>query len=272
MVYYRIIIAVSFIIPLIYLIHIKQTLPFFLLISGIITLGSLEFYNNLAFKRGLSPMTILGVAACLILSFSAYGGDILPEGGLPTRVSFALAGLIFLIFLAGLLSGKVAGAMGIIAITLLGMLYVSFPLTHLILLRRLPDGDKYLYLVFLVPWISDIFAYTVGSNWGRYRITPVISPNKTLEGCLGGGIAAVLITVLAKIFFLPAIPLWHALILGFVIAGLSQLGDLVESLFKRDAGVKDSSTWLIGHGGILDVFDSVILTAPALFYYLVISH
>lgn len=270
MLYYRIIIAISFIIPLIYLINLKQTLPFFLVISGIIILGSLEFYNNLAVKGRLSPMTMVGVTACLILSLSAYGGNILPESGLPTKVSFALMGLIFLITLTGLLREDISGSMSAIAITLLGLAYVSLPLTYLILLRRLPEGDKYLYFLFLVTWLSDVFAYTVGSKWGSSRITPVISPNKTVEGCLGGEVAAILAAVIGKIFFIPTMPLWHALILGFVLGVLAQLGDLVESLFKRDAGVKDSSSWLIGHGGVLDSFDSFTFTSPAFFYYLVI--
>ncbi|MEW5767692.1 MAG: phosphatidate cytidylyltransferase [bacterium] len=270
MLYYRIIIAISFLVPLIYLINLKQTFPFFLVISGIIILGSLEFCHNLAVKRRLSPMTIVGVAACLILSLSAYGGNILPETGLPTRVSFVLIGLIFFISLAGLLRQEISGSMSAIAITLMGVFYVSLPLTYLILLRRLPEGDKYLYFLFLVAWLSDVFAYTVGSKWGSSRITPVISPNKTVEGCLGGEVAAIFTAVIGKIFFIPAMPLWHALILGFVMGGLAQLGDLIESLFKRDAGVKDSSSWLIGHGGILDSFDSLIFTTPTLFYYLVI--
>lgn len=145
-------------------------------------------------------------------------------------------------------------------------LYVSFFLSHLILLRA---SDMTITLaVLLATWAFDIFAYFIGSNFGAIKVVPKISPNKTLEGMLGGFAAAVM--VLLVLTSLPLSPLRRTVI-GLLVAISAQTGDLIESKFKRFLKVKDSGTLLPGHGGFFDRFDSLILAAPAVFYLITLS-
>ncbi|MDI6799292.1 MAG: phosphatidate cytidylyltransferase [Actinomycetota bacterium] len=144
--------------------------------------------------------------------------------------------------------------------------YVSFFLSHLILLRA--SSATIALAVLLATWAFDIFAYFIGSNFGAIRVVPKISPNKTLEGMLGGLGAAVM--VLLVLTPLPLSPLRRAAI-GFLVAVSAQAGDLIESKLKRFLKVKDSGTLLPGHGGFLDRFDSLILAAPAVFYLITLS-
>ena len=164
-----------------------------------------------------------------------------------------------------------------VATTLLGFVYCGwFPL-HLLFLRNMggnidgwiipsPLGAGYCLLILFAVLVTDTFCYIVGCRWGKNKLSPVISPNKTIEGSLGG-------TTMCMIFSLGigiaiGLPWYHATILGLLIAVFAQIGDLCESMIKRDAGVKDSSNILPGHGGFLDRTDSYILTIPVVYYYL----
>jgi phosphatidate cytidylyltransferase len=164
-----------------------------------------------------------------------------------------------------------------VATTLLGFLYCGwFPL-HIIFLRNSGEatfmnliphaqGAGYCLLILFAVLVTDTFCYIVGCRYGKHKLSPVISPNKTIEGSLGG-------TVMCMVFSLGigiaiGLPYYHATILGLLIAVFAQIGDLCESMIKRDAGVKDSSNILPGHGGFLDRTDSYILTIPVVYYYL----
>jgi len=164
-----------------------------------------------------------------------------------------------------------------VATTLLGFVYCGwFPL-HLLFLRNMGDnidgwfipdplGAGYCVLILFAVLVTDTFCYFVGCKWGKHKLSPVISPNKTIEGSLGG-------TFMCMVFSLGigiaiGLPWYHAMILGLLIAVFAQIGDLCESMIKRDAGVKDSSNVLPGHGGFLDRCDSYILTIPVVYYYL----
>jgi len=117
-------------------------------------------------------------------------------------------------------------------------------------------------------WMCDTAAYFGGLAMGRHKLFVRVSPNKTWEGALWGFVAALLTMFVAQRLVLPYLQLHQALIIGMVIGGFGQIGDLVESLFKRDAGVKDSSSMIPGHGGVLDRFDSLIFVAPILYLYI----
>lgn len=153
------------------------------------------------------------------------------------------------------------------AATLFTPIYAGWLLTHIILLRQLPNGFNIVLLVLVATWSTDTFAYFVGINLGRRKLAPVISPNKSMEGSIGGvagSILAVLIVGLAG----RQLSVLDCVVLGLVIGIIGQVGDLLESAFKRMAGVKDSGRLIPGHGGILDRFDSLYLTAPLVYYYL----
>jgi phosphatidate cytidylyltransferase len=153
--------------------------------------------------------------------------------------------------------------------TLAGILYIGWLLSYLVALRGLEDGRNWVFLVLFVTWVSDTMAFLVGRKLGRHKLAPNISPGKTWEGTIGGicgGIA------MSTLFFAPTplqLPLspGQAILLGALTSILGQVGDLLESMFKRNLGVKDSGKMMPGHGGILDRIDSLILAGIVVYYY-----
>jgi phosphatidate cytidylyltransferase len=160
--------------------------------------------------------------------------------------------------------------------TLFGVVYMGFFTASLVGLRELyfPFEEQYskggflIISLFASIWICDSAAYYGGTALGRHKLFPRVSPKKSWEGALFGFVFAVLTMIAAKFIVLDFLD-WNTIIaLGVIIGIIGQLGDLVESLFKRDAQIKDSSNILPGHGGIFDRFDSLLLTAPVIFLYL----
>lgn len=157
-----------------------------------------------------------------------------------------------------------------VATTLLGMVYCGwFPL-HLIFLRDL-SCDKYdsglgfVVLMFTSILLTDIGCYYIGTKFGKHKLAPVISPNKTIEGSIGGMFFAILGAVGIGLYL--DLQWYISLFAGIMCTVFAQIGDLCESLIKRDAGVKDSGTSLPGHGGFLDRTDSFVLTIPVMYYF-----
>ena len=128
------------------------------------------------------------------------------------------------------------------------------------------EGLYYLVFIFFVILITDISAYYFGTKYGKHKLSPVISPKKSVEGAISGGICAVITGVI--IGKLVGITLFHSVILALIVTVMAQLGDLSESLIKRDAGVKDSGHSLPGHGGFLDRADSYLFSVPVSYYYI----
>jgi len=162
----------------------------------------------------------------------------------------------------------------IISFNCLTTLYVSLFLGALVLVREFPyefgylTGGKFIVAVFLGVWSLDTFAYFTGRMFGRRKLLPSVSPKKTVEGSIGGMIGCVIIMVAAQQIFLPEISLENIIILSMIIGVTGQIGDLIESYIKRKSGIKDSSSLLPGHGGILDRFDSMIFVSPFIYYYI----
>lgn len=152
-----------------------------------------------------------------------------------------------------------------VATTILGFLFTGcFPL-HLLCLRELDKGLSFVVLLFMTIIITDIGCYYFGHRFGKHKLAPTISPNKTIEGSIGGSLSAILGAIIFGYFLNLA---WYdSFVAGVLITVFAQLGDLSESLIKRDAGVKDSGDTLPGHGGFLDRCDSFIFTIPIAFYY-----
>ena len=143
-----------------------------------------------------------------------------------------------------------------------GIVYLPVFLSFLILLRNSADGPMWVvFIIWVVAW-GDTGALYVGSLWGRHKLSPAVSPKKTIEGALAGLAANMLFAWLFKMLFFNAMPGWACILIALAAGSAGQVGDLFESEFKRAAGVKDSGTILPGHGGILDRIDALLFAAP----------
>ena len=252
---------------------------FILLIFVLALAGLAEFYG-LAEKRDLACFKwcgLLGGALLMIGTFLNVTGHLGTSNGSPARVNDFETGFIIL-FVLGLCVRQLASkssASGIIAIatTLFGLMYVPWLLNFIQKINFFPGVDgKYFVLYFiLVTKFSDMGAYAVGSLIGRHKMIPRISPGKTWEG-FGGAIFLSTVSSLVFVHFLgdkmSGMNWIHAVILGIVLSSTAVVGDLIESLFKREAGVKDSGSFFPGIGGILDLLDSLLFNAPIMYLYL----
>jgi phosphatidate cytidylyltransferase len=167
------------------------------------------------------------------------------------------------------------------ALTTFGVLYVAVPMSFLLLLCKLDiplmatgasDGRLKarlgaLLLMMAAVWLSDTAAWGIGKLFGRRKIAPSLSPNKTVEGSLAGAVAAVVATLALGVGWL-GMPFIHGIVLGLLLAVTAQIGDLAESVVKRDMQIKDFGTLLGPHGGMLDTFDGVLFAAPIAWFYL----
>ncbi len=156
---------------------------------------------------------------------------------------------------------------------LFGLVWVPWFLAHLVLVLRLPDGRQWvIYLFWVLIW-NDCFAYLVGTLLGRHPLLPAVSPNKTVEGTLGGIAGCLLAALVCDAWIFPGTaappPLLHLALLSVALGLLGQAGDLLESMVKRACGAKDSGVFMPGHGGFLDRMDAFLPTSPLLYYYLV---
>ena len=240
--------------------------------------GLAEFYG-LAAKRGLvcfERWGILGGMLLMVGTFLNLTGQIGTSGS-PARVNdFETSFLI--LFVLGLCLRQFfsrSGTVGMVAIstTLFGLMYVPWLLNFIQKINFFPGVEGHYYLLYfvLITKFSDTGAYVVGSLIGRHKMIPRISPGKTWEGVAG----AIVITTLASLLFVQFLGshmagmTWtHAVILGLLLGGCAVVGDLIESIFKREAGAKDSGRFFPGIGGILDLVDSLLFNAPIMYLYL----
>ncbi len=198
----------------------------------------------------------------------------------------ALAGAVLLTLTAQLLRRDRGGALTDWALTLAGPLYVTWSLIHFLLLRRLSQpevmppfwralggpslgtGAWWILYTLVLVWMCDTAAYFVGIRWGRHRMSPYVSPKKSWEGAAAGLLTSIALAVgLVPVLGLP-LPYGLAALLGALVGTVGQVGDLAESLLKRQAGVKDSGRLIPGHGGMLDRVDSLLFVAPVVYYFL----
>ena len=203
------------------------------------------------------PVAIVGFASVTAMVLAARYGDLHDVIG----VAVATLPVLFLFVIArGRGNGTVA-----IAGTLLGVFWIGLAVTHAVLLRQLPHGNGVVIDVLLGTFVGDTGAYVGGRLFGRRPLAPSISPNKTVEGLFCGALAAILAVFLAG-NFQTWLTQGDALLLGLVVAVLGPLGDLFESLIKRDAGAKDAGSMFGPHGGVLDRADAALFTLVAGYY------
>lgn len=235
----------------------------FLLLA--VNIGAYE-YNNLLKKRNYN-----GAAAFTFIGVSLFTAGVYFE---QFQLLYPLIMILFFMLFVNSLFSMDKLSLADSAFTLWGIIYLGGLAGFLLMLRALPDGALLTYIMLAGVWIHDTCAYFIGKKWGMRKFAPDISPNKSVEGSIAG------ITGTVAIFFSLAVlipeysPLnpAQAIVLALGIAVFSQLGDLLESVLKRQLGVKDSGVIIPGHGGILDRFDSILLTAPFTYaYFLLIN-
>jgi phosphatidate cytidylyltransferase len=239
-------------------------------VSVLAFIGIIEFNKALA-KVGLKPVYALGLISCLLLVYAAFSG-ILPKSSLPdTALAAAIYVFILLVVLFCLIMFT-DGKYGVkdAAATLFGIVYVVFPLLFVTLTRNMDKGYLYIWMIFIGAWATDTFAYFCGVTMGKTKIVPKISPKKSLEGSIGGvvGCAAAMTAFGAYFGSVLDVPLAHFVVIGLICGVISQLGDWSASAVKRAAGIKDYGNIMPGHGGVLDRVDSILFTAPAVYFYI----
>jgi phosphatidate cytidylyltransferase len=167
--------------------------------------------------------------------------------------------------------GDLEGAVSRFGLTVLGVLYVGFFFPHVILLRELPDGWRWLLFTIAAVFGSDTGGYFAGRAYGRHKLLPTVSPSKTVEGAVGGVVGGVLLSLLMQVLVHRALAVREAVELAVIMSVLAQFGDLCESALKRAFGAKDSGWIIPGHGGILDRLDSLLFPFVFAYYYAAVS-
>jgi len=243
------------------------------LVATLGVLAALEFYRMVAGTKP-PPLTYFGLVwtAFFILSCNSELMSLLETHFNPDLLTPLLITSAIVLSLFGLLTRRQKeGTFTSWVWTIAGILYIGWLLSHLVALRDLDSGRNWVFLVLFVTWVSDTTAFLVGRGLGRHKLAPAISPGKTWEGTIGGICGGIAVSTL---FFTPTplqLPLTsgQAILLGALTSILGQVGDLVESLLKRNLGVKDSGNLMPGHGGILDRIDSLIFAGIVVYYYAV---
>jgi len=231
-----------------------------------IGVGLLEFFSMVE-KKGIFVYKYFGIIVGMlvpIIIFFQMGS----EGYFTLEPFFIVIACLF-IFVLQFIRRDSSQALASIAVTMFGLLYIGWFFSFFIKIKLLPGGALLVAFLILVTKMGDIGAYLIGNYTGKHSLIPRISPKKTVEGTIGGLAFSVLSAVASK-SYLPSFPYGHLIILGILLGILAQVGDLAESLLKRDCDVKDSGKNLSGFGGMLDLIDSLLFTAPIFYFYVVV--
>lgn len=262
----RVLVAV-FGIPIIVFLVLTGGWAFVLLVLIINLLAQFEFYKLTELKQML-PLKILGLIGTILITISFYQFGI-------EKLWLIIFALFYVTLLIELFRNKGSATLNISGTTW-GFFYPTVFFSFHILIRELPKslnleyaaGGRWVLFMLVTIWICDTAAYFVGSAIGKNKLYQRISPNKTVEGAVAGFVFALLTAYLFHLLYIKDLSLMQCLVIGGIVGVMSQIGDLVESVFKRDAGVKDTSGILPGHGGFLDRFDAPLFVAPLVYFYL----
>ena len=249
-----------------------------LVIAAIAVLATTEFYA-ITRTEHRKPNELFGLVAVAAMPLAAgwylvsgpaeSGRLAVAQHGL-LGITGALAALVIAALVWHLVFRQVTASDT--AITVFGVVYVGFTLTHLVLLRELDSGVELVLATLVSVWVNDSLAYAIGSPFGKHKLAPRISPKKSVEGLIAGTLGTIAVWVgIGLAGVQTGIPTWWLGVTGLAVSVAAVLGDLAESRLKREAGVKDSGTLLPGHGGFLDRFDSMIMVSIVAFYVLAIG-
>ncbi len=237
---------------------------FSLLASAMIGCALWEFFD-LAQKKGIFVYKYFGILIGMLIPVILYFQSGV-EGYFAVEPLFIVIACLFT-FVLLFIRRENSQALSSISVTMFGLLYIAWFFSFFIKLKFLPQGSLLVVFLILVTKMGDVGAYFVGRSIGRHSLIPRISPNKTVEGTIGGLIASVATALMSRLY-LPNYSFWHLLTLGILLGMLAQVGDLAESLIKRDCNVKDAGDNISGFGGMLDVIDSLLFTTPICYFYI----
>lgn len=227
-----------------------------------------EFYKSIK-SKGYNPMTMAGYFSSIpliFLAFTSKSSIIFEEFN--NYLLFTLFCIIVIMFVYAIFLHK-EYTLNDIAMTVFGIFYILFLFSFIILTRNLPNGFYYTWLVFIGACVPDTFGYFGGKLFGKRKVIPEISPKKTVEGSISGIIACIVIMILFGLFYdrFNILSIYHLIVLGIMCGMISQFGDWAASSIKRYLDIKDYGSIIPGHGGVLDRFDSIMFTAPVIYFY-----
>ncbi len=254
--------------PLILYIALLGKFPFLALVTLLVILGLWEYLDVAKLKNLQAPRWVLLPLGVLMPICAFLFGE--------QAFLFFLLAILYVTALAFIIKGRTQGTTAGWATSLFGLFYVCGLFSFVILVRELPGelgldynlGGLWIVYLLLCIWSCDTFAYFIGAPLGKHKLSPMVSPNKTVEGFFGGILGAAAAAFFCYYVFFKSAELKHLLVVAAFVALVGQMGDLAESLLKRDAQLKDISKIIPGHGGILDRFDSLLFVAPVVYYYL----
>ena len=242
--------------PLLLLFIFKGGIFFAGLVFTLVTIGIWE-YGKMVTTKGYHFQTIPVMLSAWVMIITCYLN-------FKDWASFGLMLIFLCIFFLAIVKYP-RYEVSDIAVHFLGVIYIGWTMSHLLLLNRMEEGTLLILYLFFAIWSSDSGAYFAGKFLGKHKLCPSVSPKKTIEGSIGGILTTCLVLYLLNAYC-GLLPNYSVFIIGVVISIVGQIGDLIESLIKRFCGVKDSGNILPGHGGILDRFDSIMLAAPFMYY------
>ena len=234
-------------------------LLFFCFVAVVVLVASYEYFSMIS-NMGVEGFPVEGGVLSFLLLLSFFFDE---KWLLIIAIAFPVV-----LFAAWYFRGKnVKVALDPIAYTFLGILYIAGLGGYFLLIHRLEGGSKMIMFLLLIIWAGDAAAYYGGRSFGKHKILPVVSPNKTVEGTIANVLGTLMAAGLANFWFFEEFSLTHCLIVAFICGIIGQFGDFFESLIKRNCQVKDSGTLIPGHGGFLDRIDSLLFAGPVFYCY-----
>jgi phosphatidate cytidylyltransferase len=252
----RLIVA-ALLLPIIYLYIMRLPSQFFLLLLFCVSTIAITEFCSMYRVKGIFRYTCLFLGIAL-LSTSYFSRELLLE----MIVFSVLAIMTIRLFL----KKDPRSSLQDLSPPLVGLLYIPMLLTFQIQIRNF--GPEWIIFLYALVWVSDSMAYYVGKGFGKRRLYTAVSPNKTIAGAVGSLVGGALCSLSLSYAFIPSLTTSSAVVIGIMIGVTTIIGDLVESMFKRDAGIKDSGVIIPGHGGILDKIDGILFGGPVLYFML----
>ena len=226
---------------------------------GIVALGILALHELYSMTRGVRPVDVAGFLALVGVVLAALFGQ-------PFHVLLALAAAFPVTYAIAVARPWREHVSWAVAVTLFGVLWVGLPLTHAVFLRELEHGGALLVDTLIATFVGDSVAYSAGKAWGRRKLAPRVSPNKTWEGLIAGVVGGTLALWAFEAAYQEFMTAGQAVLIGLAVTLAAPVGDLFESLIKRDLDVKDTGGLFGPHGGVLDRLDAVFFSVPVAYY------